>query len=160
MDLADRIGDLVRPSMESMGYWLVRVQISGRQRPRLQIMAERADGKPMLVEDCADLSRAISAVLDVDDPISSAYTLEVSSPGVDRPLVRLDDYNRFAGLDARIELVRLIDGRRRFRGRLAGTCGDTVKLVVEGAELALAYADIRSAKLVLTDELLAARAPS
>lgn len=161
MDLADRIGDLVRPSMESMGYWLVRVQVSGRQRPRLQIMAERADGKPMLVDDCADLSRAISAVLDVDDPISSAYTLEVSSPGIDRPLVRLADYDRFAGLEARIELVRLIDGRRKLRGRLAGTSGETVRLVVDGSEVAVAFADIRSGKLVLTDELLAAaRDPS
>lgn len=162
MELADRIYELVRPTAESLGYALVRVQVSGRQRVRLQIMAERADDQPMMVDDCATLSRALSAVLDIDDPIGSAYTLEVSSPGIDRPLVRLADFDRFAGLEARIELARPIDGRRRFRGRLLGTRGQAVRLAVEGQEqeIEVPHADIQRAKLVLTDELLAMHARS
>ncbi|MBL8667584.1 MAG: ribosome maturation factor RimP [Rhodospirillales bacterium] len=162
MELADRIYELVRPTAESLGYALVRVQVSGRQRVRLQIMAERADDQPMMVDDCATLSRALSAVLDIDDPIGSAYTLEVSSPGIDRPLVRLADFDRFAGLEARIELARPVDGRRRFRGRLLGTRGQAVRLAVEGQEqeIEVPHADIQRAKLVLTDELLAMHARS
>lgn len=157
MELADRIYELVRPTAESLGFALVRVQVSGKQRLRLQIMAERTDDQPMVVDDCATLSHAVSAILDVDDPIGSAYTLEVSSPGIDRPLVRLADFDRFAGQEARVELSRPIDGRRRFQGRLLGTRGDTVRLTVSGIEheVALPFADIQRAKLVLTDELLA-----
>ena len=162
MELADRIYELVRPTAESLCYALVRVQVSGRQRVRLQIMAERTDDQPMMVDDCATLSRAVSAVLDVDDPIGSAYTLEVSSPGIDRPLVRLADFDRFAGLEARIELARPIEGRRRFRGRLLGTRGQAVRLAVDGLEqeIEVPHADIQRAKLVLTDELLAMHALS
>ncbi len=158
MVLANRIAEMVRPTIEAQGYSLVRVQVLGRQRPRVQVMAERADRRPMMVEDCANLSRSISAVLDVEDPIPSTYTLEVSSPGLDRPLVMLADYDRFAGREVRLELARPIDGRRRFRGRLLGTMGDVVRLEVDGADLEVHYADIQRAKLVLTDELLAARA--
>ena len=157
-DIAGRIAALVCPTIEAMGYGLVRVQVQGRQRLRVQIMAERSDDVAMTVDDCAALSRAVSAVLDVDDPINGAYTLEVSSPGIDRPLVRLADYDRFAGFDARVELVRLIDGRRRFQGRLLGAAGDDVRIAVDGTELRLPFADIQRAKLVLTDELLAAQA--
>ena len=158
MVLADRIAEMVRPTIEALGYSLVRVQILGRQRPRLQVMAERSDGRPMMVEDCASLSRSISAVLDVEDPIAAPYTLEVSSPGIDRPLVRLADYDRFAGFEARIELARPVEGRRRFRGRLLGTSSEVVRLDVDGANLDVHYADIQRAKLVLTEELLAAHA--
>ena len=157
-DVAGRIAALVCPTIEAMGYGLVRVQVQGRQRMRLQIMAERNDDAAMTVDDCAALSRAISAVLDVDDPIASAYTLEISSPGIDRPLVRLADYDRFAGFEARIELARLIDGRRRLQGRLIGTAGEDVRIDVAGVEVGLPFADIQRAKLVLTDELLAAHA--
>jgi len=160
MELADRISDLVRPTVEHLGYALVRVQVLGKQRLRLQIMAERADDQPMLVDDCATLSYAISALLDVEDPIAAAYTLEVSSPGIDRPLTRLADYDRFAGFDARIELSRPIEGRRRFSGRLLGTEGERVRLAVDGGELALEWADVQSAKLVLNDALLAAHTKS
>lgn len=158
MELADRIVELVRPTIEGLGYLLVRVQVSGRQRVRLQIMAERADDQPMMVDDCALLSRAVSAVLDVEDPISAAYTLEVSSPGIDRPLVQLADFDRFIGKEARVELSRPIEGRRRFQGRLMGTRGEMVRLAVADSdvEVELAYADIQRAKLVLTDELLSA----
>jgi ribosome maturation factor RimP len=158
MELADRISEMVRPTVEGLGYWLVRVQVLGRQRPRVQVMAERIDRRPMMVDDCVCLSRSISAVLDVEDPISATYTLEVSSPGIDRPLVKLADYDRFAGFEARIELARPVGGRRRFRGRLLGTAGESIRLDVEGAEVEVHYADIQRAKLVLTENLLAAPA--
>lgn len=157
MDLADRIADLIRPTVEGMGYSLVRVQVLGQQRVRLQVMAERADGEPMQIDDCADVSRAISAVLDVEDPVSASYTLEVSSPGIDRPLVRLADYERFAGFEARIELRQMLAGRRRYQGRLLGVSGDAVRLAAGGGTVELPFADIARAKLVLTDDLLASR---
>lgn len=135
---------------------MVRVLVQGRQRTRLQIMVERTDGKAMLVEDCAGVSRAVSAVLDVADPISGAYTLEVSSPGIDRPLVRLADFERFAGLEARVELGRPIDGRKRLQGRLLGTSGEQVRIAVAGTDWMVPFADVVRAKLVLTEELLRA----
>jgi len=109
-----------------------------------------------LVDDCAAVSREISAVLDVENPIEGAFTLEVSSPGIDRPLVRLDDFGRFAGFEAKVEMVRSIGGRRRFKGRLLGTEGQMVRIEVDGDTMDLAYPDIHRAKLILTDELLAA----
>lgn len=156
MALAGRVADLVRPTVEAMGYALVRVQLLGHRKPRLQIMAERQDGRLMRIEDCAELSRALSAVLDVEDPVRGTYTLEVSSPGIDRPLVALADFDRFAGFEARIEMGRPIDGRRRFQGLLLGTAGEIVRIKIGDAEAALPYADVQRAKLVLTDRLLAA----
>jgi ribosome maturation factor RimP len=150
----ERIERLVAPSLDAMGYEIVRILIMGKHTPTLQIMAERKDDKPMTVEDCADISRQISAVLDVEDPISSAYTLEVSSPGLDRPLTRPKDFQRFAGYEARLETRLPIDGRRKFTGRLLGLEGEVVKLKDEAGEVALPYAQIHKAKLVLTDELL------
>ena len=158
MELADRIAELVRPTITALGYALVRVEVMGRDRLRLQIMAERLDEQAMTVDDCAWISQGVSAVLDVEDPIASTYTLEVSSPGIDRPLVTLADYVRFAGFEARIETARPIDGRRRFRGRLLGVDDGKVRLAVEGATVDLPFADIQRGKLVLTDELLAAAA--
>src|SRR5690242_1257857 len=143
-----------------MGYRLVRVAVLGAGRMTLQIMAERRDEAPMTVEDCAEISRAVSALLDVADPIASAYTLEVSSPGIDRPLVRPEDYDRFAGFEARIDLANPLDiagqgSRKRFRGRVLGRDGDHVRLAVEGSEVRLPLGEIARAKLVLNDELLA-----
>ncbi len=157
MSIEDRIAALIAPSLESMGYELVRVQLQGQKRPVLQIMAERADRAPMTVEDCADISHSVSALLDVDDPISDAYTLEVSSPGIDRPLTRRQDYERFSGFEAKIETQRPVDGRKRFRGRLLGfDAAEQVRLGQEDGEVLIPYADIHRAKLVLTDELIAA----
>jgi ribosome maturation factor RimP len=155
MDASKRIEDLIAAPLDDMGYELVRVQISGTQRHTLQIMAERQDGENMTVEDCATISRELSALFDVEDPISGSYTLEVSSPGLDRPLTRLKDFERFAGLEARVELHRPIDGRRRFRGRLGGLQGDMVRIDVDGEVVDLPFADIQRAKLILNDELLA-----
>lgn len=156
MGLSELIEEKIRPTIEDMGFRLVRVQLSGGQSLRLQIMAERAADGTISVDDCADISRAVSALLDVEDPIAGAYTLEVSSPGIDRPLIRLEDFERYAGFDARIELDRPVDGRRRFKGRLGGVDGDTVLVTAEEGEVRVAFADIRQAKLLMTDALLAA----
>lgn len=158
---ARRIESILGPSIEAMGYALVRVMITGGRRPTLQIMAERIDGSGMNVDDCAEISRSISAILDVEDPITGEYTLEVSSPGIDRPLTRLDDFRRFAGFEARIDTAELIEGRKRFSGRLIGV-DDADRVLLEtapGAQEALPFEGIARAKLVLTDELVAASAP-
>jgi ribosome maturation factor RimP len=127
----------------------------GGSRPTLQIMAEPMDrSRAMGVEDCAEISRAVSAVLDVADPIPGAYRLEVSSPGLDRPLVKAADYERFKGLEARLETVEPIDGRRRFQGRLGGLEGEEVVIATPDAALRLPLAGIKKAKLVVNDELL------
>jgi ribosome maturation factor RimP len=154
----NEIARIIEPSLEAMGYRLVRVmQTGGQHRPTLQVMAERQDEAAMTVDDCAEISRSVSALLDVADPIADAYMLEVSSPGIDRPLVRPEDYDRYAGFEARIELTRPHDGRKRFRGRLLGREGDdAVRLVAEGSEFRLPFGAIARAKLILTDDLLAA----
>lgn len=166
---AQRIADLLEPSLDAMGYDLVRVTLRAsppgsvrRKRPGeapgriLQIMAERGDRVPMSGADCADVSRAAAAILDVEDPIAGAYVLEVSSPGIDRPLVTAAHFARFAGHEARIDLSRAVDGRKRFRGILAGVDGETVRLVIDGAGCAVPIADIQRARLVLTDALIRA----
>ena len=153
---AAEVEQLIAPAIEAMGYDIVRVTLSGGDRLRLQIMAERRSDGGMNVDDCAEVSRAVAAILDVEDPIDSAYTLEVSSPGIDRPLTRLADFDRFAGFEARVETTLPIDGRKRFRGRLLGTRGDDIAMVCEEAEIALPFAAVHKAKLVLTDELIAA----
>jgi ribosome maturation factor RimP len=147
---------MIAPSLEAMGYRIVRVAFTGGRRPTLQIMAERRDGAAMSVDDCADISRAVSALLDVADPIPVAYALEVSSPGIDRPLIDRDDFVRYAGYEAKVEMSNLIDGRKRFRGRLLGAEDGVVRIAVEDREVALPLAEVVRAKLVLTDELLAA----
>ena len=152
----NRIAQAIEPSLEAMGYCLVRVVITSGRRPTLQVMAERRDDQPMTVEDCAQISHSVSAILDVADPIAGAYMLEISSPGIDRPLVRAEDYDRFRGFEARIDLARPIEGRKRFRGRLLGTAAESVRLATETGEVRLPLADVTRAKLVLTDDLIAA----
>jgi ribosome maturation factor RimP len=154
---ADDIISLIEPSLDAMGYRLVRVAFLGARRATLQIMAERRDDTPMTVEDCTEISRSVSAILDVADPIADAYMLEVSSPGIDRPLTRPEDYDRFAGFEAKIELGQPIDGRKRFRGRILGLAADQVRLVAENGEVSLPLGAIAKAKLVITPDLLAAR---
>ncbi|MEK9662531.1 MAG: ribosome maturation factor RimP, partial [Alphaproteobacteria bacterium] len=153
----DRIVTIVESSLAAMGYELVRVMLRGGNRQVLQVMIDRADGGEITVDDCAEASRAMSALLDVEDPISDAYELEVSSPGIDRPLTRPKDFERFAGLVARIELKQPVDGRKRFRGRLLGLADEAVRLAdedVPDAEFSLPLAGIVRAKLVMNDELL------
>ena len=152
-NMADPIRELIEPSVQAMGFDLVRVAFTGDVVTTLQVMAERPDGT-MSVDDCADLSRAISAILDVEDPIPGEYNLEVSSPGIDRPLVKPQDFDRFAGFEARVILHASLPGQRKFRGRLIGIRDDQVQLVNENGEFNLAYGDISSAKLILTDDLI------
>lgn len=147
---------LIAPSLADMGFDIVRVLLSGDKRAKLQIMIERRDGAGITVDDCAEVSRAVGAILDVEDPIAGAYLLEVSSPGLDRPLTRLSDFERFAGFEARLETRVPIDGRRRFSGRLLGVEGQRIRVMADEAEFALDFADLAKAKLLLTDELIAA----
>ncbi len=155
MDPAKRIETIIEPTLQDMGFDLVRVQVSGVQQRTLQIMAEHNDDGTMTVEDCAAISRSVSALLDVEAPIKGSYTLEVSSPGLDRPLTRPQDYIRFAGLEARVELSQPMDGRRRFRGRIDGMSDGVVRLELKGDRVEIPYTDIERAKLILNDELLA-----
>ncbi len=144
-----------------MGFELVRVLVLGRERPTVQVMADRADGALISVEDCEAISHAIGAVLDVENPIPGAWTLEVSSAGIDRPLTRAKDWERFAGHEARAETAMPVAGRRRFAGIVLGSDGTQARLRLEdGTEVALPLSEIRRAKLVLTDALIAASAPT
>lgn len=156
---AKGIEALIVPSLEAMGYRIVRAVFTGGRRATLQVMAERADDAAMSVDDCSLVSQTVSALLDVADPIAESYQLEVSSPGIDRPLFRPEDYERFAGFEAKLELHQPLDGRRRFRGRLLGLDGDAVKVNLGAEIVRLPFAGIARAKLVLTDELIAATRP-
>ncbi|RMH41396.1 MAG: ribosome maturation factor RimP [Alphaproteobacteria bacterium] len=149
-----RLAEIVRPVIEDMGFELVRLRFMGGKTKTLQIMADRPDGG-IEVDDCAEISTAVSAVLDVEDPIADAYTLEVSSPGIDRPLTRLKDFETWAGHVAKLETAELIDGRKRFKGRLAGTEGDEVLIEIDEGVIGLKFDWLADAKLVLTDELIA-----
>ena len=155
--MASDLENLLTPAAQNAGYDIVRVRLSGGDRHKtLQIMAERKDGRPMTVDDCALLSRAFEPVLDETDPISGRYTLEVSSPGLDRPLVKLADFDRFKGFEAKLETSLLLNGRKRFRGKLAGVDGANVVIVCDGNEIAVPFDAVAQAKLVLTDELIEA----
>lgn len=158
-----QIKRLIEPPLNALGFDLVRARLRGANTPTLQVMIERASAGDSVgdggitVEDCAEVSRTLSAILDVEDPINRGYQLEVSSPGIDRPLVRLEDYRRFAGHEARIETYDMIGGRKRFRGTLAGVDGASVKIELEDDEgvSELPFDGIATAKLVLTDALIA-----
>ena len=152
-----RLAEIITPVIEDMGYELVRIRLMSGKQTTLQIMADKPDGG-IEVDDCAEISNAVSAVLDVEDPILDAYALEVSSPGIDRPLTRLKDFDMFEGYEAKLETGELIDGRRRFKGVLAGIEGDDVLINIEdqGEEvtIGLNFDWLSDAKLVLTDELI------
>ena len=152
-----RVAAIVEPVINDLGYRLVRVRLSGRDGLTLQIMAERPDGE-MTVSDCETVSEAVSPALDVEDPIDKAYNLEISSPGIDRPLVRRSDFARWQGHEAKVEMNVGIDGRRRFRGLLGPVAGDAVEIESEGedgvAKVALAFDDMVDARLILTDKLI------
>ena len=148
-----RLAEIITPVIEALGYELVRVRLMSGKETALQIMADKPDGG-IEVDDCAAISTAVSATLDVEDPILDAYTLEVSSPGIDRPLTRLKDFDMFEGYDAKIETDELIDGRRRFKGILAGIDGDEILINVAEGTIGLRFEWLSDAKLVLTDELI------
>ena len=144
---------LINPLIADMGFELVRLRLMSNKEITLQIMVARPDGF-INVDECADLSTAISALLDVEDPIIDAYSLEVSSPGIDRPLTRIKDFEEFEGYDARLETVELIDGRKRFKGILAGTNGSEIMINVDEGTIGLEFEWLAEAKLILTDELI------
>jgi len=149
MQLSDRIAAMIEPALTAMGYDIVRVQLGGsRHSATLQIMCDREDGRPVTLDDCAEISRLASAVLDVEDPIAGEYTLEVSSPGLDRPLTRPKDFERFTGAEARVELSLPVDGQKRFKGVLRGLDDEAVILETGDGRQRLALADIEKAKLV------------
>lgn len=148
-----RLTEIVTPVIEDMGFELVRLRLMGGETPTLQIMAERPDGT-IEVDDCGEISTAVSAVLDVEDPLVDAYTLEVSSPGIDRPLTRLKDFDTFEGFDAKLETHELIDGRKRFRGILAGTDDGEILVNLDEGTVGLQFDWLADAKLVMTDELV------
>jgi ribosome maturation factor RimP len=158
--LASRVAAVVEPVLEELNFRLVRVRISGMAGCTVQIMAERPDGS-MTIDDCELVSRALSPVLDMADPIDRAYRLEISSPGIDRPLVRRSDFERYAGQVVKVEMAVAIDGRRRFRGLLLGTQGDAARIrrddvpPGEHGDVVLPIEDMAEARLVLTNELVA-----
>jgi ribosome maturation factor RimP len=157
--VAARVAAIIEPAMVDLGYRLVRVKVTAQNGCTVQVMAERPDGT-MTVEDCEECSKAISPLLDVDDPIQRAYHLEMSSPGIDRPLVRLEDFERWSGHVAKIEMEEAVDGRKRFRGVLLGLDGENARLIRddvkagEDATVHLPVADMAEARLVLTDALI------
>ncbi|MCC9621287.1 ribosome maturation factor RimP [Thalassospira sp. MA62] len=154
--LMAKIAEIIEPSINALGFELVRVSMTGQDHNILQIMADRTDAKGSInVEECAEISRTVSALMDVEDPISGKYHLEVSSPGIDRPLTREKDFEIWTGFEARVELVVALDGRRRFSGVLDGIEDNAVALIVDGERVLLPFADIAKSKLVLTDELIA-----
>jgi ribosome maturation factor RimP len=157
--IEQRLIALIEPALTHMGYELVRVMVMGRDRLTVQIMADRADGAQISIEDCELISHQVSAIVDVDDPIPGHWNLEVSSAGIDRPLTRAKDWARFAGHRARAESRMPLDGRKRFSGVILGADDTAARLRLDdGAEVTLPYAELRSAKLVLTDALIAATA--
>lgn len=153
-----RLADIVGPVIEGLGFELVRIRLMGGRIRTLQIMADRPEGG-IEVDDCATISTAVSAVLDVEDPVEENYILEVSSPGIDRPLTRLKDFDVWVDYEARLETTELIDGRRRFKGDLRGTEGDEVLIEIEEAgekvTIGLKFDWLSEAKLILTDDLIA-----
>ena len=153
MNLIETVTKTIEPALADMGYELVRVTIQGKELQTLQVMAERTDRQEMSLDDCTQISRTASALLDVTDPFPGKWVLEVSSPGIDRPLVKLADYERFQGQNAKIELNEEIDGRRRFKGILKGVKDNVVLLEFEGTELALPFDQIEHAKLTLPEEI-------
>lgn len=159
--LENRIAAQIVPALEELGFDLVRVAVLGRETPTIQIMADRHDGALIAVDDCEQISHVVGAILDVDDPIPGAWTLEVSSAGIDRPLTRIKDWERFSGHIVRAELDTPIDGRKRFAGVIIGVKDDAAIIRLEdGQDAVLPMTEIRKARLVLTDALIEATAAS
>ena len=150
------IEKMIDPSVVDAGYDIVRVQFADERRKTLQIMIERRDRRSITVDDCATVSRLVSTLLDVEDPVAGRYNLEVSSPGIDRPLVKVDDFERFAGFEATVETKQAVAGQKKFRGRISGVEGMNIQMDCGGKCADLPFEDIRRASLVITDELIEA----
>ena len=159
MEQTHRVEELIAPSLEALGFELVRVRFGGPGRPTLQIMIERQDREALTVDDCASASKAISALLDVENPIGGAYNLEISSPGLDRPLTRIGDFERFAGFEAKIEVTVPVDGRKRLRGQVLGVENGNVQISRDEGSHSVPFETIKKAKLILTDEPISSAQP-
>jgi ribosome maturation factor RimP len=156
VDIIEKITSIIEPSLDDMGYAIVQIKMAdGDRRKTLMVMAERKDAVVMGFDDCTEISRVVGALLEVDDPITGAYNLEVCSPGIDRPLTKPEDYSRFSGYEAKIETQLPIDGRKRFRGVLKGMNDNKVIMNTEGKDTVISFSNIRTAKLVMTDALVA-----
>lgn len=151
-----KVTDMLRSTLEHMGFRLVRVKLSDGDRRTLQLMIERLNGGNISVDDCAEVSYTASALLDVSEPVAGAYNLEVSSPGVDRPLMQPEDFERYAGFEAKVETAHPIEGRRRFKGKLNGVDSGEISITVDQQEWKIPVDAIQSAKLVITDALIKA----
>jgi ribosome maturation factor RimP len=160
LDRLPALEERVEPTLEAMGFSVVRIAVTGASgRRTLQVMAERRDGSSVTVDDCEQISRTLSAIFDIEDPLPGTYDLEVSSTGIDRPLTRPKDFVTYAGFEARVDTKMPVAGRKRFRGRLKGLSADgAVVIRQDDADVAIAFDNVSTAKLVLTDELIAATA--
>lgn len=158
MEIEDKIEAEITPSLTDMGYEVVRVSLIGGDVKTIQVMAERRDRQSMTLDDVTKVSRTVSALMDIMDPFAGRWTLEVSSPGIDRPLFKVADYERFLGYEAKVETIKDIDGRKRFKGRLMNVSDDLKNIVmnVDGTDVSLPFDNIHKAKLILTDDLLRA----
>lgn len=154
MEIVETIKKAIEPALIDMGYELVRVSVNGAETKTVQVMAERVDRHDMTVDDCEQISHTASALLDVADPFKGRWMLEVSSPGIDRPLVKPDDYNRFKGEEVKVELLTDIEGRKRFKGILRGIQGTKITMDFEGQEISFDFADVAKAKLTFKDATL------
>jgi ribosome maturation factor RimP len=152
--LEDKLLALIEPVCAEMGYRIVRIRLMGLKRKTLQIMAERIEDGLMEISDCEAISRTLSVIFDEKDPIQGEYALEISSPGIDRPLVREEDFARFVGHEAKLEAAGLVDGRKRFRGEILGAEGGLVRLKTQEGEVNLPFSGLSEARLVLTDKLI------
>ena len=150
----ERVIALIEPTAAGLGYRIVRVRLSGNRRKRLQIMAERVSDGQMGIDDCGRLSRALSPVFDLEDPVQGEYDLEISSPGIDRPLMRIEDFERFIGFDAKLETAVPINNQRRWKGVIKAVNGDDITLATEHGEAKLKFSALSDARLVLTDKLI------
>lgn len=157
MQLEAKIAALVEGALQTAGYEIVRVRLMDGAKRTLQIMIDRLDGKAITIKDCEKASRLMSAIIDVEDPVEGEYDLEVSSPGIDRPLVRLKDFERFAGLEVKITTVLPLEGRKKFKGRVKAVSGHDIHVALSDSEteVVIAFDNIQNAKLVLNDELMA-----
>ena len=154
MEKMRRVKELITPSLEGLGLEVVRVRYGGPGRPTLQIMIERSDYEALSIDECAIASRTVSALLDIDDPIEENYNLEISSPGLDRPLTRLNDFERFTGFDAKIELFEPTNGQKKIRGRLLGLKNDSIGICHNGDLTSIPFSNIEKAKLIPSENLI------
>lgn len=150
----ERVIALIEPTASGLGYRIVRVRLSGNRRKRLQIMAERVSDGQMGIDDCGRLSRALAPVFDLDDPVDGEYDLEISSPGIDRPLMRIEDFERFVGFDAKLETAVPVNNQRRWKGVIAAVDGEEITLATDQGETKLKFSALSDARLVLTDKLI------